>query len=133
MYILWLLKDPDFDLDYAMRAKIIWETLKEYGKNAIPKTPYLWCYKIQSEFIITALLKRTNNFYAIKEDIIKYLDKTFQNNLHQVKESKKDIVLNQRRLMHRNDEIIRKNGRYLSWDYSFIRNNVENYNKKQGK
>ena len=108
MYILWLSKDPDFYLDYAMLAKIIWETLKDNGRNAIPKPPYLWCYKIQSEFIIKALLKRTNKFYAIKEDIIKYSDKTFQNNLCQVKESKKDIVLNQLRSMYRNDEIIRK-------------------------
>ena len=102
-------------------SKIIWETLKKYGRNAIPKPPYLWCYKIQSEFMIKTLLKRTNKFYAIKEHIIKYFDKTFQNNLCQVKESKKDIVLNQLRLMYRNDEIARKICRYLSWDYFFYK------------
>ena len=120
MYILWLLKYPDFGLDYAMLTKIIWETLKDNGRNAIPKPPYLWFYNIQSEFIIKALLNRTNNFYAIKKDIIKYFDKTFQNNLCQVKESKKDIVLNQLRLMYRNVEIIRKICRYLFWDCFFL-------------
>ena len=132
MYILWLLKDPDFDLDYAMRAKIIWEIHKGKGKNAIPKPPCLWCYKIQSEFIIKALLKRANRSHAIKEDMIKYFDKTFQNNLYQIKESKKDIVLNQLRLMYQNDEIIRKICRYLYIDCSFIRDNVKNDNKEQG-
>ena len=121
MHILWLLKDPDFDLDYAMLAKIIRETLKDNGRKTIPKPPYLWCYKFQNEFMIKTLLKRTNKFYAIKEDIIKYFDKTFQNNLCQVKESKKDIVLNQLRLMYRNVEIVRKICMYLSWDSFFYK------------
>ena len=48
MYILWLLKDPDLNLDYVMRYKIIWETNKGKGRNTISKPPCLWCYKIQS-------------------------------------------------------------------------------------
>ena len=48
------------------------------------------------------------------------------------KESKKDIVLNQLRLMYQNDEIIRKICRYLYIDCSFIRDNVKNANKEQG-
>ena len=42
------------------------------SKNAIPKPPCLWCYQIQSEFIIKALLKKTNRSHTIKEDIIIY-------------------------------------------------------------
>ena len=64
------MKDPDIDLDYAMRAKIIWETHKGKGRNVIPTPPCLWCYQIQSEYIIKALLKRTNSYHTIKEDII---------------------------------------------------------------
>ena len=100
MYILWLLKDPDFDLNYAMREKIIWETNKGKARNTIPKPPCLWCNKIQSEFILKALFKRTNRYNVIKEDIIKYFDKAFQNYLYQAKELKKDMVLNQLRLMY---------------------------------
>ena len=56
----------------------------------------------------------------------------FKTNKYQIKKSKKDIVLNQLRLMYQNYDIIRKNCRYLAINFSFIGSNVKNDNKEQG-